>query len=410
MRVAVFTNEFPSESGTFFVRDMQALIASGVEIEIFPTRPINPKLWRYANTLLESGSLSKQDVHHVGPISWDLLRPKRTSAPMAEVRAEASRIIADARRSGPTPLLKTVHACLQGAAWLSRDSRQFDAVFAYWGNHPGTTAYLASRFAEQPLPLILGLQAHDLFYNRVHFHRKLQHTARILVPSEYSRDYLLKLHPELRDDLDAKTEIIPAGLDLDSFAFCPEDRPPATLIAIGRHHTVKGLDYLLRAVAMLSTQRSDLRLELVGDGPERRSLQTLAGKLGLADRVHFSGWIEPHAAREKLSRATLLVHPSSDLDALPNVVKEAMAVGTPVVASSVAGIPEMLDAGGCGLLVEPRNVEQLVNAIDTYLDDPKLRREHAERARLRCEARFDMWDNGRRLRDLLVSATHSKAI
>jgi len=409
VRVAVFTNEFPSDSGTFFARDMRVLVECGIEIEIFPTRPINAERWRYAGDLVGSKAFSRKNVHHVRPLSWDLLRSKRTSEPMAEVRAEAARIIADARRSGPTPLLKTAYACLQGAAWLSRDSRQFDAVFAYWGNHPGTTAYLASRFAEQPMPLVLGLQAHDLFYNRVHFRRKVQHAARILVSSEFSRDYLLNLHPELRDELDAKTEIIPAGLDLDSFAFRSEDRPPATLIAIGRHHTVKGLDYLLRAMAVLSPRRSDLRLELVGDGPERRSIEILAGKLGLADRVRFSGWIEPQEAREKLCRATLLVHPSSDLDALPNVVKEAMAVGTPVVASSVAGIPEMLDAGGCGLLVEPRNISQLANAIDTYLDDPKRRREHAEAARRRCEEKFDMWRNGRRLRDLLVAASHSTA-
>ena len=225
VRVAVFTNEFPSRSGTFFGRDMRGLLACGMQVEVFPTRPIDARRWRYETELLDHVAFSKHNAHHVSPFSLGLLSTKQVHEPIANIRTEVRQIIADSRRRGSVPLAKTVYACLQGAAWLKRDSSPFDVAFSYWGNHPGTTAFLASRFAEQPLPLVLGLQAHDLFYNRVHFRRKIQHAARIVVSSQYSRDYLLGLHPELRGEIAAKTEIIPAGLDLNEFAFQPLNRP-----------------------------------------------------------------------------------------------------------------------------------------------------------------------------------------
>jgi glycosyltransferase involved in cell wall biosynthesis len=95
------------------------------------------------------------------------------------------------------------------------------------------------------------------------------------------------------------------------------------------------------------------------------------------------------------------VHPSEGLgDGLPNVVREAMAVGTPVVASDVAGIPDAL-SDGCGVLVPPRDVEALASGIEQLLNDPARRAEIATRARARTEERYDLWRNGARLAQLL---------
>jgi glycosyltransferase involved in cell wall biosynthesis len=100
--------------------------------------------------------------------------------------------------------------------------------------------------------------------------------------------------------------------------------------------------------------------------------------------------------------ATILVHPSTGLgDGLPNVIREAMALGTPVIASRVAGIPEALDDGRCGVLVPPRNVAALAEAIDALRWDQQRRGELAERARRHTEDKFDMWRNGARLAEVL---------
>ena len=76
-----------------------------------------------------------------------------------------------------------------------------------------------------------------------------------------------------------------------------------------------------------------------------------------------------------MRRATLLVHPSIGLgDAVPTVIKEAMALGTPVVASAVAGIPELLDEGRCGVLTPPRDPVALSEAMERLLDAPRAAR------------------------------------
>ena len=98
------------------------------------------------------------------------------------------------------------------------------------------------------------------------------------------------------------------------------------------------------------------------------------------------------------------MHPSSDLgDAVPTVVKESMALGTAVVASDVAGIPELLDNGRCGILVPPKNVKLLVAAIESLLCNNLLRQDYSYKARKYAEQKFDLWRNGKNLAEQLRS-------
>ena len=151
-------------------------------------------------------------------------------------------------------------------------------------------------------------------------------------------------------------------------------------------------------------------VELVGDGPERAALGALARELGVEQRVHFRGWLPFAEVRRAMSQATVLVHPSPGLgDGLPNVLREAMAVGTPVIASRVAGIPEALDDGRCGVLVPPADVGALGEAIAGMLADPDRRLTLAARGRRRTEELFDAWRNGARLADHLRATRRTRA-
>src|SRR6184192_596532 len=107
---------------------------------------------------------------------------------------------------------------------------------------------------------------------------------------------------------------------------------------VGSRNAKDSITWCARRV--LRERGVDVIVEFVGDGEERPALQTLASQLGVADRVEFLGWQPFASVREAMNRATILVHPSDGLgDGLPNVVREAMALGAPVVASEVAGIP-----------------------------------------------------------------------
>jgi colanic acid/amylovoran biosynthesis glycosyltransferase len=104
-----------------------------------------------------------------------------------------------------------------------------------------------------------------------------------------------------------------------------------------------------------------------------------------------------------MGRATLLVHPSSGLgDAVPTVIKEALALGLPVVASNVAGIPELLDHGLHGILVPPQDGKSLGEAVITLLADDNKRRELGVHGRKFAEQKFNMWSNGKMLAEKLM--------
>jgi glycosyltransferase involved in cell wall biosynthesis len=90
------------------------------------------------------------------------------------------------------------------------------------------------------------------------------------------------------------------------------------------------------------------------------------------------------------------------------VIKESIALGTPVVASHVAGIPELLNDGKCGILVPPANATALADAIQTLLRNPDLRRRYADAAREYAEKKFDLWRNGKKLAEILNSTNRKK--
>lgn len=133
---------------------------------------------------------------------------------------------------------------------------------------------------------------------------------------------------------------------------------------VGRLSREKGVDGLLRAHA-----RSGLGgMRIIGDGPEGERLGVLARSLGT--EVRFDGWRNASTVREALSCAAMLCVPSTCYENCPTVVLEAFAANTPVAASKLGGLTELLDDGRCGLLVPPGDEEAWANALRTTLSDP----------------------------------------
>jgi colanic acid/amylovoran biosynthesis glycosyltransferase len=145
----------------------------------------------------------------------------------------------------------------------------------------------------------------------------------------------------------------------------PED---GLLLYIGRLVDKKGVDVLVEALARVDAAR----LEIVGDGPDRAALDQLAARLGVADRVCFSGKLPKAGVLAALARAQVAVIPSrvgagGDMEGTPVVLCEVMAAGVPVVASNLGGLGECIDHGLDGLLVPPGDVDALAAALDKAL-------------------------------------------
>jgi glycosyltransferase involved in cell wall biosynthesis len=187
------------------------------------------------------------------------------------------------------------------------------------------------------------------------------------------------------------------GVDLEKFPARTADfdsAGPSAILSVGRLVEKKGFDDLLQSAAMLRDRGRAFQLRIVGEGPERASLERLRRDLGLADIVEFAGSRSQEDLIEIYREATLFALPcrvldDGDRDGIPNVLVEAMATGLPVISTDISGIPELIDHGKDGLLVQPRNLEALADAIDLLLTDAALRQQLGDEARCKVERSFD---------------------
>lgn len=405
MRLAVFTSKYPARVATFFERDMRALIEAGIDIDVFPIYPLDASMWDYSLDTLNEDVLSRDKIHHLSfGQALKTARPfpvKKVGTYLRDVAATSS----SALRYGVGPLAKTTYVLSKAWAWAQDHGKDYDHVLAYWGNYAATCAYAFHRLLDRPIPFSIWLHAGaDLYDTPVYLKEKLLYADQIVTCCAFNRKYLAEHYADIFPSISEKINVCYHGLNFPDFPYQPSGRKPAKIIAVGRLSKEKGFSYLLEAAQRLVSGGTNVELEFVGDGPEVGALKTLAEQLGLADRINFRGWLKFNDVQKAIGQATILVHPSDGLgDGLPNVIREAMALGTPVIASDIAGIHEALDNGQCGLLVPPRDVEALTTAIKNLLTNSAQRQVFADRARKRAEEKFDMWRNGRNLAELLLA-------
>jgi glycosyltransferase involved in cell wall biosynthesis len=160
---------------------------------------------------------------------------------------------------------------------------------------------------------------------------------------------------------------------------------PRSIVSVGNLFPIKGQEWLLRAMPRVLERLPGTTCALIGDGPERGRLESLAAELGLGDRVAFLGTVANPL--ERVSRAGVFVLPSVS-EGLPLAILEAWRLGVPVVASKAGGIPEAVEDGRSGLLVPPRDPARLADALVAVLSDSGLARRLAEAGREAVRVRF----------------------
>lgn len=203
--------------------------------------------------------------------------------------------------------------------------------------------------------------------------------------------------------------VIPNGVD--NHAFAPASHPAEAPVigCTGRLHRKNGHPTLLEAFAAIRQAVPEARLLLVGDGPERRSLErTVAGR-GWGGAVTFAG--EQADVRPWLHRMAVYVQPSIS-EGMSNSILEAMASGLPVVATRVGGTPEVVEDGVSGLLVPPEDPAALATALVTLLGDPPRRAAMGAAGRDRVARQFsqaDMIQRTTAFLDALVTAAHLRS-
>lgn len=239
----------------------------------------------------------------------------------------------------------------------------------------------------------------------------MPHTTRLIAVAETQKTYWAR-NAKIPEDL---ITVISNGIDVRQFS-SPSDRsahshkvqslgidPEKRVVGIvARLVPLKGVDLFLHAAKLVLESCDQVAFAIAGDGPQRRSLQSLASRLGVAQQVRFLGArTDVHEVIPVFDVAVL----SSRTEALPMVILEYMAAERAIVATAVGSIPELLKDGETALLVEEANVRALADAILTLLADDERREQLGARALLTVKERFSIERTVRQTENLIDEVT-----
>ncbi len=244
----------------------------------------------------------------------------------------------------------------------------FTGLHAHFATGATQVAVPAARLAG--LPVTVTAHAKDVFHeaNATALPARVAGAAAVVTVSDYNARHLRQVLPAHR------VVHIPNGVALGPVA-PGVGRPEAPVLVVARLVPKKGVDTAIEAVARLAPDDPQLRLNVVGAGPLLESLRQLAQDRGVGDRVRFLGALPSAAVEAAYQRSGLVVlpcriDPQGDRDGLPTVLVEALARGIPVVSTAVVGIPELVQHGRTGLLVQPDDIAGLAGAISSLRRDP----------------------------------------
>ncbi len=262
--------------------------------------------------------------------------------------------------------------------------------------HSAQSPASVAQFAHVLTGLPFGLTGHakDIYTQRPQALRdKIRHAQLVVTCTEYNRHYLKTVGGN-----DVCVHRVYHGIDTSQFVYqgvTPLRDDVFTILCVARMVEKKGLFTILKALAILREQGMRCTFRHVGDGPLKDRLHEEAERLGLSDSVHWLGPRPHEYMPDEYGKADAFVlacqiAENGDRDGIPNVLAESMAVGVPLVATRVSGIPELVEDEATGLLVDPDDSQGLAQALQRVLTDKELRARMIPLARKRV---VDMFDN-----------------
>lgn len=197
-----------------------------------------------------------------------------------------------------------------------------------------------------------------------------------------------------------------SGLDCRRFVFaprCPPTHGPLRIVTTGRLVEKKGIEYGIRAVAKLAPRYPNLQYLIIGDGSLRQDFNQLIAELNVSHMVQLLGWKEQQEIIEILNSSHIFIAPSvtaadGNQDAPVNTLKEAMAIGLPVVGTQHGGIPELIEDGVSGFLVPERDADAIAEKLGYLIENPHVWPQMGRAGRACVERSYDL----EKLNDQLV--------
>ncbi|MEX2408690.1 MAG: glycosyltransferase, partial [Rhodovibrionaceae bacterium] len=356
--------EFPALSETFVLNQVTGLIDQGHDVTVFAERPrpepqVHADVQRYGLQSLTRYPKLPGNLAHRGLRAFGLAARVAGSNPLRLASC------LDVRRFGREAASGRL---LYWGACLARE-KPFDIVLAHFGPVGQLAATLrdAGLLQGKLATVMHGVDVSAYLKEDRDAYRDLFDKGELFLPiSEVWRDKLLELGCPAE-----KAAVHHMGVDTARYRYLPRRRAadaPLKLLTVGRLVEKKGVADALRALARMLEAGQDARYRIIGDGPLRQELEELRDALGLQEQVRFLGWREQQSVIGQMQDCDILLAPSvttesGDQEGIPVTLMEAMASGMIVVSTWHSGIPELVEDGVSGLLVEEGDTEALTAAL-----------------------------------------------
>jgi colanic acid/amylovoran biosynthesis glycosyltransferase len=368
-RLAYIVSRFPHVTETFIVRELNAVRRElDEDIELFSLfDPVDPTVHPSAESWVDGLHPGARAAAAIAGVWWWLVRrPVRT--------ALGATALLRAHRRSPRLAARNLVA-FAVACGHARTARRLGIrhVHAHFATYPAVAAWTIGQLTGATFSFTA--HAHDIYLDTSFLGRLLDDAAFAVAISAHGQAILL--HAGASPDA---VHLIHCGVDPAAYVFAPRTPPaagPVRLLCVASLQEYKGHRFLLEALAANSASLSRIELELAGRGELRDELESLSLRLDLADRVSFLGPLTEPEIVAALDRADGFVLPSIVVpgtgftEGIPVSLMEAMATGTPVVASAVAGVPELVVDGETGLLARPADAVSLRAALTRLLTEPE---------------------------------------
>jgi glycosyltransferase involved in cell wall biosynthesis len=397
VKVGYVVKMYPRFSETFILNEVLAHEAAGADLHLVSLRP--PLEGRFHEALADVRApvtyLSQRGARATD--LWDLLQRSRS-------RLTAWEAFDDILEAD----LGDAVQALELAELVEREG--LSHLHAHFGSVATTVARLAARLTG--VPYTFTAHAKDIFHEEVDgddLRRKLSDAAATITVSDFNRVHLRAAYGSAAD----RVVRIYNGIDLVRFPFSdPCDRPPV-IACVGRLVEKKGLPVLVEACGLLRDMGRQFRCDIVGAGPLADDLARRIESSDLTDFVILRGPVPQGEVRRIVGGAAVFAAPcvvadDGNRDGLPTVLIEAMALGTPCVATDVTGISELVRHGSTGLIVPQNDAPALAEALGCLLDDAATRRRLARSARSLVEAEFDIDRQAALMRELFVGCSERR--
>ncbi len=272
-------------------------------------------------------------------------------------------------------------------------------LHSYWANFPANLALIISKL--NGIDFSFNSHAYDIYLqDRGAIRQKIREAKFVLTCSEYNRKYLSRILNK------RKIFVNYYGIDNNNGTSTSIKKLNNLILSVGRLVESKGFCSLLEACSLLDRKGLDFKCVIIGEGPLRKKLEKMISYLELKHKVFLKGKLKFDKVNEFYNKSTIFVLPSviaenGSRDGIPNVIIEAAYNKMPIISTNISGIPEFIEDGKNGILIEQKDSQQIARAMELLLKNKKLRETLGKNARKKVIEKFDIKRNVRNLIKIL---------